>query len=390
MTRTEARRFGKHRRIVTMIIAAIAVIGLAAVCVAVRPWTLAGHVTATGQTGRSQQVDVSTLRTQEVTKGVLNAETRLGASLQYDDASDFAAASGTITQLPVAGKQINTGEQVYEMDGAPVPLFHGDRPFWRTIGDGVSDGPDVTQLEQNLQELGFYGGEVGPHFNWLTREAIRQWQRSLGLTGDAVTGTFDPNTVALAAAAPIRITAVNAKLGQSQVSPASYTGVTLHAQATLTATQAAMFKAGDKAQVVLPDNTTVETTLASVDQGGQKTGDNGQATQPSARIDFPDQSQVAAFGPTAVQVIIPNADASTGEALIVPVTALIASAGSAYRLRVPAVPSDRHRIRLGERDDRPAIHNPAARRTSATGRRGVGAGRIGEPPASPAGPVVGR
>jgi len=37
------------------------------------------------------------------------------------------------------------------MDGAPVPLFHGDRPFWRTIGDGVSDGPDVTQLEQNLQ-----------------------------------------------------------------------------------------------------------------------------------------------------------------------------------------------------------------------------------------------
>lgn len=136
--------------------------------------------------------------------------------------------------------------------------------------------------------------------------------------------------MALAAAAPIRITAVNAKLGQSQVSPASYTGVTLHAQATLTATQAAMFKAGDKAQVVLPDNTTVETTLASVDQGGQKTGDNGQATQPSARIDFPDQSQVAAFGPTAVQVIIPNADASTGEALIVPVTALIASAGSAY------------------------------------------------------------
>lgn len=331
MTRTEARRFGKHRRIVTMIIAAIAVIGLAAVCVAVRPWTLAGHVTATGQTGRSQQVDVSTLRTQEVTKGVLNAETRLGASLQYDDASDFAAASGTITQLPVAGKQINTGEQVYEMDGAPVPLFHGDRPFWRTIGDGVSDGPDVTQLEQNLQELGFYGGEVGPHFNWLTREAIRQWQRSLGLTGDAVTGTFDPNTVALAAAAPIRITAVNAKLGQSQVSPASYTGVTLHAQATLTATQAATFKAGDKAQVVLPDNTTVETTLASVGQGGQKTGDTGQATQPSARIDFPDQSQVAAFGPTAVQVIVPNADASTGETLIVPVTALIASAGSRMR-----------------------------------------------------------
>ncbi|MSR95496.1 hypothetical protein FYJ31_03050 [Bifidobacterium sp. WCA-178-WT-4B] len=31
-----------------------------------------------------------------------------------------------------------------------------------------------------------------------------------------------------------------------------------------------------------------------------------------------------------MQVIIPNTDASTGETLIMPVTALIASAGSAY------------------------------------------------------------
>lgn len=333
MTRTEARRFSKRRRIITIIIVLIAVIGLAAACVVTRPWTLIGHMTAAGQSS-TQKVDVTTLRAQPVTRGVLNAETRLGATLQYDDASDFSAVTGIITQLPVAGKQINTGEQVYEMDGVSVPLFHGERPFWRTIEEGISDGPDVTQLEQNLKELGFYSGEVGPHYNWLTREAIKQWQRSLGLTGDSVNGVFTPGSVALAPSAPIRIKTVNAKLGETNVSPASYTGVTLHAQSTITASQAATFKAGDTAQVILPDSTTIDTTLAAVDQGGQSTGKDGQVTSPSVRIDFPDQTQVAQFGPAAVQIIVPNANASSEETLIVPVTALIAGSGNSYAVEV--------------------------------------------------------
>ncbi|NEG89240.1 hypothetical protein GFD25_04340 [Bifidobacterium aerophilum] len=334
MTRTEARRFGTRRRIIATIMVIIVIAGLAVTCVATKPWTLIGLLTADGRSP-SRNVDVTTLRTQPVTKGVLNAETRLGATLQYDKASDFAAATGTITQLPVAGKQINTGEQVYEMDGVSVPLFHGERPFWRTLQTDVSDGPDVTQLERNLAELGFFGGEPDAHFDWMTREAVRQWQRSLGLTGDAADGMFQPASVAVAPSAPIRITQVKAKLGESNVSPASYTNVTLHVEATLTATQAATFKAGDKAQVVLPDNTTIDATLAAVDQGGQSTGTDGQTTSPSARIDFPDQSQVAKFGPVSVNLVIPNASASANtETLIVPVTAIVASAGNTYAVDV--------------------------------------------------------
>lgn len=335
MTRTEARRFGTRRRIIATIMVIIVIAGLIATCAATKPWSLIGHLTADGQASSSRNVDVTTLRTQPVTKGVLNAETRLGATLQYDKASDFAAATGTITQLPVAGKQISTGEQVYEMDGVPVPLFHGDRPFWRTLQTDVSDGPDVTQLEQNLTELGFFSGMPDAHFDWLTREAVRQWQRSLGLTGDAADGVFQPSSVAVASSAPIRITQVKAKLGESNVTPASYTNVTLHVEATLTATQAATFKAGDKAQVVLPDNTTIDTTLAAVDQGGQSTGTDGQTTSPSARIDFPDQSKVSKFGPVSVNLVIPNASASANtETLIVPVTAIVASSGNTYAVDV--------------------------------------------------------
>ncbi|OZG57473.1 peptidoglycan-binding protein [Bifidobacterium myosotis] len=364
MTRTETRRFFKRRRTVAIVIALVAVAALAATAATMRPWTLIGRMTADGHlsaqsVGQSagsarastrssaRKVDVTTLRAQPVTSGVLNAEIRLGATLTYDTASDFAEATGIITQLPVAGKQIGTGEQVYEMDGVPVVLFHGERPFWRTLDTGVTDGPDVAQLEQNLAELGYFWGAPDNHFDGYTKEAVRQWQRwSLGLDGDVASGVFQPSSVAVAPAAPIRIKTVAAKLGQTNVSPATYTGVTLHAQATITAGQAATFKAGDKAKVVLPDNTTLDTTLTAVDQGGQSSGastgqssgqsagKDGQVTQPSVRIDFPDQTQVAKFGPTAVQIIVPNADASNEETLIVPVTALIASAGDTYAVEV--------------------------------------------------------
>ena len=334
MTNHPTRQHRTMRRAATTLIALLAIAALAVACLAYRPWEHIGGARTAGTGSGTNTVDVSQLRTADVTRGTLNASTTLNASLAYDTARGFAAAGGTVTQLPTAGTVIGLGEQVYEQNGVGVPLFSGERPFWRTLQDGVSDGPDVAQLERNLADLGFYTGEVGPHFDWLTREAIRQWQRSLGLTGDAVTGVFDPSSVALAVTAPVRITTVDTTLGSSGESPASYTGVALHAEATLSATQAATFKAGDPVSVTLPDNTTLETTLSAVDQGGQPTGEEGKTTSPSVRVDFPDQSKVERFGTASVRLTVPNRSADATETLIVPVTALVASASGAYALDV--------------------------------------------------------
>ncbi|MBT1181232.1 peptidoglycan-binding protein [Bifidobacterium sp. CP2] len=337
MARRQTRLGDTARRIIMTIVAIAVITALAAACMIAKPWTLIGDEAATGRSASTKQVDVTTLRTQPVVKGVLNAETRLGGALQYDDASDFQPATGIITQLPTPGTEINTGQQVYEMDGMPVPLFHGARPFWRTLQTDVPDGPDVTQLEENLQELGYFHAAPDNHFDWRTREAVRQWQaKSLGLKGDQITGAFDPGAVALVPTAPIRIKTVTAKLGERDVSPGSYTGTALHVEATLTATQAATFKAGDKVQVIMPNNTTIDTTLAAVDQGGQSTGKDGQVTSPSARVDFPDQTQVASFGATSIQLVIPNNtdETAAAESLIVPATAIIASAGNTYAVEV--------------------------------------------------------
>lgn len=321
------RRRGRTMAAVLTTIALV--VALATACVIWRPWTHFNDATDASDT-----VDISTLKTAEVTRGTLNAETMLGGSLGYDAAAALPAASGVITQLPAVGTVVNTGEQAYEMDGRAVPLFHGSRPFWRTLQQGVEDSPDIMQLEENLAELGWFFGLPDDHFDWYTTDAIRRWQAGRGLTGQAIDGVFQPSQVALAAQAPVRITQITAKLGDTNVSPATYTGTMLHATATVTAAQASQFKPGDKASVILPDNTTVDTTISAVDQGGQPVGSQGQTTQPSIRIDFPDQTQVSSYGATSVRISVPSAAPDMTETLIVPVTALIASANNDYAVEV--------------------------------------------------------
>lgn len=330
-TNSERRRGA--RIIITGVAALLAMALVVTALVIWRPWERSQ--TQTGSTSAPRgKVDISTLKTQPVTRGVLNAETTLGGTLDYDAAAAFPAATGIITALPAVGSVINTGEQAYEMDGRPVPLFHGARPFWRTLSAGVADGPDVAQLEQNLKELGFFQGGPDNHFDATTTAAIRQWQRSRGLTAAESNGIFDPAQVALATQAPVRVTQVTAKPGDTGISPATYTGTALHASATINATQASQFKAGDKARVTMPDNTTVDTVLSAVDMGGQPVGAQGETTQPSVRVDFPDQSQVFSYGTVAVRITVPSSDVDTTETLIVPVTAIIASAGNGYVVEV--------------------------------------------------------
>ena len=56
---------------------------------------------------------------------------------------------------------ITQGQPIFEVDGAPVYLFYGTRASWRTLTSGITAGPDVQQLEQNLTTLG-YADSVQP------------------------------------------------------------------------------------------------------------------------------------------------------------------------------------------------------------------------------------
>src|SRR6202022_2740724 len=62
---------------------------------------------------------------------------------------------GTITQEAALGSIVDRGQALYAVDAKPVVLMFGDTPAYRDFRLGMSDGPDVKQLEENLLALGF-------------------------------------------------------------------------------------------------------------------------------------------------------------------------------------------------------------------------------------------
>lgn len=304
-----------------VLVAGVLVVGLGVGAWWFRPWELLA--------GNDTQA-VSEPVTAAVEQATLTSQVRLNAQLSYGDAAPLPAAGGTITVLPPAGQVVATGERVYEADGAQVVLFRGERPFWRELSVDSTDGQDVRQLQQNLADLGFYSGDVGGGFGWLTRQAVRDWQKSLGLEQ---TGVFSPSAVVVASSSGIRIAQVSARLGDTGTSPATYTETTLRATAKLTEAQARTLTAGTPVTVVLPDGTEIDTVLAAVDPGGQPTGDGDATTSPSATVEFEDQNVVAEAGAVAVRIVIQD-DEEQPATLVVPVTALLATADGGYAVEV--------------------------------------------------------
>lgn len=319
-TRTRRRKVLRGL-LVTVLISALAAGGVA---VAIwKPWEEAA-ATSSGEVGAVSAVTVP------VEMGTLTSQLKLNATLGYGDAVELPAAQGVLTALPSPGQVIEIGQQVYEADGRPVVLLEGARPFWRDLSSDADDGQDVLQLEQNLARLGFFDREPDTRFDWWTTDAVRRWQKELGLP---VTGTIAATDVVVVNAPSIRIAQTTGKLGQSGVSPATYTATTLTATAKLTPAQARELTTDTPVTVVLPDGTELANTIAAVDPGGQPTGDDGQTSPPTATIQFPDQEHVASTGPASIRVIVQSTE-ERAETLIVPATALIATAKNQYAVEV--------------------------------------------------------
>ena len=108
------------------------------------------------------------------------AETKdVQGTLGYGATRDIAfAGRGTVTALADVGTTVGRGGKLGEVNGQPVTLFFGDRPAWRDLQPGVSDGADIEQLEANLIALG-YGTHyrLGPNRQWNneTTDAVKRW-----------------------------------------------------------------------------------------------------------------------------------------------------------------------------------------------------------------------
>src|SRR6185437_7994453 len=152
--------------------------------------------------------------TATVTRRTLSESSTVDGTLGYGSSRDlYDRLSGTFTWLPAVGAVIARGGTLYRVDNLPITLMYGSVPAYRALKPGVTDGPDVAELNRNLAALGFdpYGA-IGAesHFGSATAAAVRRWQKARGL---AQTGEVPLGRIVFAPGAR-RVTAVHVTLGQ--------------------------------------------------------------------------------------------------------------------------------------------------------------------------------
>jgi peptidoglycan hydrolase-like protein with peptidoglycan-binding domain len=289
-------------------------------------------------------VDVATAT---VVRTDLATTTQLSGTLGFGDATPVVAGSGgVLTGIAAPGLVIARGQTLFELDGAPVALLYGSRPPWRTLAVGVTAGPDVRQLEENLDALGYASLTPDDSFTAATAAAVRRWQRA---TGRPVTGRVDLGAVVYAPGA-VRVESV-AETPGAAVGPGQpvvqVTGTAPVVSVAVPAAQTTLVHVGDAVAVTLPSGTTTSarvTTVAAVATGGAQS-DPGSGRPPEATV----AAQVTLDDPAAsggldqAPVTIAVTDRTANGVLAVPVTALVALAGGGYGVWV-VQPGPRHLV----------------------------------------------
>ncbi len=315
----------------------------------------------------------------QVQRRALSAVVSQAGTLTYRARSDglpytvINQAHGTYTRLPAAGQVIAQGHVLYRVNDRPVVLLHGSTPAYRTLSAGAS-GADVAELNADLLALG-YGtrAQLSPttdSYGPATTVAVMKLQAALGVTqsGTLTLGqvVFEPSAV--------RVTSVLARLGGSSQDGATVmqgTSTLRQVQVALSASEQTTMAVGDKVSVTLPNNRTTPGVVSSVGavatcpsssgSGGPGSGSAALGTDtcssgsstPTITVGVTpsDQAATGKWDQAPVQVGITTA--SVPNALVVPVTALLAQSGGGYAVEVIGAGARNHLVpvSLGLFDD---------------------------------------
>lgn len=259
----------------------------------------------------------------------------LNGTLGFGPPTTFTGRKeGTVTGLPSVGAVVDRGQTLYEVNAQPVPLLFGNRPLYRTLELGVTPGPDVSVLVDNLRALGYRTTKGRKTFDETTQAALKSWQKEIGLpetgvlgVGDAVVlpGTIRIDSLLAHPAAPatgelFAYTSVG-KVVTAEVDPQKINVATLHVDGKVTLT--------------LPNGTETVGTVSAIGTSNVPSdsgdGSDGAAAQ-AATITVDDQNAVAGIdsGPVNVKVVT---ETRRG-VLAVPVNALLALSEGGYALQV--------------------------------------------------------
>jgi hypothetical protein len=143
-----------------------------------------GYAIRAASTAEASPPSTVATATAKVVRTDLVQTQTLAGTLRYSEPSQLLSpASGTVTSLPREASRIGRNDAALELDGKPVYAFIGERPVWRPFAKGMTDGPDVVELEKNLAALGYGDPDWVPdsEFDSDTAQAIEDWRSDVGL-----------------------------------------------------------------------------------------------------------------------------------------------------------------------------------------------------------------
>lgn len=233
--------------------------------------------------GRDKAAPASTgnlpAATATITRGdVVDTESVDGKLTYPDSRTVVAGGTGVVTSTPAQGSTVTRGKALYRVGNRPVMLLYGKLPLYRELHDGMSDGPDVTQLERNLKALGYAGDiTVDDHFSSATADAVRQWQDDVGLRK---TGRLDASQVVFQPG-PVRVGDVQTEVGQ-QVAPGkpvlSVNDVRPIVHVDLDTSKQTLAKQGESVKVELPNGRTATGKISTVGKVAKTSGSGDNQT----------------------------------------------------------------------------------------------------------------
>jgi hypothetical protein len=337
-----SRRRGARRWVAAgvVIVVVVAGVGLAAAAGAFQ----GSHSPGPGAAGTAYRTSVAT-----VTRRTLAAQSSLTGTLA--DSGSYTVvnqANGTITWLPQAGKTVRQGGVIYQVSGSPVVLLHGRVPAYRDLSEGLT-GADVREFNKALIALGYAtradvlaaGLGLG-YFSAATAAAWEDYQTALGITVPSATVT-QGQVVFLPTAAKISAWETGITPGSSAApGTALMTATSPVPQVTINLDPSleTEIKAGDKVEIDLPEGGATTGVVTSVSKVAS-TNTAGVTTVPVyVSLDHPKAAKDLSSAPVTVKVTT----GSVADALVVPVTALMARSGG-YAVEVTG-PGGHHLVKV--------------------------------------------
>jgi peptidoglycan hydrolase-like protein with peptidoglycan-binding domain len=341
-----------------------------------------GVVVMSGAKQQALAAQQAPAHTAQVEKRTLSAMVSQAGTLTYrarSDGSPYSVinqARGAYTKLRAVGQVIFQGHELYRVNDSPVVLLHGSTPAYRTLSAGAS-GPDVAELNADLVALGYATSSqlsrTSASFGSATVTAVEKLQAALGMTqngtltlGQAV---FEPTAM--------RVTTLSAQLGgrtQPGQTVMQATSTARQVQMALDASQQTDVAVGDKVTITLPNKQTTPGVVSSVGTVATCPSSSGSAGPGSSSAapgtDSCSSGSSGSSTPTITVGVAPSHPAATGtwdqapvqigittarvsNALVVPVTALLARSGGSYAVEVVGAGARNHLVpvSLGLFDD---------------------------------------